>query len=106
MGGSLAGIVADQTGDVTSHWFLRDMTDVFDMYMMAFVDVDQMHEGRPLLEGSHGLFGSGFLERSYHVIVGFYIWLGYCTVCLRALSLVGWMPVVNLIIRLGSKAEP
>lgn len=104
--GSLAGVVADQTNDQTSNWFLRDMTDVFDMYMMAFVDVDQMHEGRPLLEGSHGLFGSQFLRRSYHVIVALWLWVGYLTVCFRALSIVGWRPLVRAIRYFGSTADP
>merc|ERR1712032_1165069 len=87
--GSLAGIVADQSQDLTSMWFLRDMTDVFDMYMMSFADVDQMHEGRPLLEGTHGLFVSTPFGWSYHVIICIAIWLGYLTVLLRALSIVG-----------------
>merc|ERR1711924_206068 len=73
---------------------------------MSFVDVDQMHEGRPLLQGSHGLFGTPLLKRSYHLIVGCWIWMGYFTVCLRALSIVGFRPFCKLFICLGSKGQP
>merc|ERR1711924_43045 len=50
MFGSLAGIVADQLMDSHRGGFMEDMTDVFDMYMMTFIDVTQMHEGRKLLQ--------------------------------------------------------
>jgi len=92
---ALAGIVADsiyETG--ASFWFLKDISDVFDMYMLTFADVTQMHEGRPLLEGNHVIAD---YEQSYHVWVHVSIWFAYFAVVLRALASIGFQPHAWLV---------
>eukprot|EP00747_Dinoflagellata_sp_TGD_P193433 gnl/TRDRNA2_/TRDRNA2_59589_c0_seq1.p1 gnl/TRDRNA2_/TRDRNA2_59589_c0~~gnl/TRDRNA2_/TRDRNA2_59589_c0_seq1.p1 ORF type:complete len:657 (-),score=103.88 gnl/TRDRNA2_/TRDRNA2_59589_c0_seq1:75-2045(-) len=93
--GSLAGLVADQSTEIRGGGFLKDMTDVFDMYMLTFVDIEQMHQGRPLLAGRHGV--EGVYQRSYHDWVFVWLFLGYATVLLRALSVLGFEPCARLM---------
>mmetsp|Transcript_23778 Transcript_23778/g.56229 ORF Transcript_23778/g.56229 Transcript_23778/m.56229 type:complete len:529 (-) Transcript_23778:127-1713(-) len=94
---ALAGIVADQSEGANTQLsmvgfsFLKDMTDVFDMFMLTFVDVDQMHEGRPVLTHNYGLDG---YDWSYHDIVFVLIWVGMLFVLLRALAVIGFTPFV------------
>merc|ERR1712137_864394 len=101
---SLAGVVADAIQETSRYqhqfetkyhgrllggmgfWFMKDMTDVYDMFMLTFADTTQMNEGRPVLIGT--------IDRvSYHTIVYTFIWIGYCVVLLRALALVGGEPI-------------
>jgi len=101
---SLAGIVADGvSGWGSNFWFLKDMTDLFDMYFLTNADVEQMHEGRPLLAKNHLIGG---YSQSYHSWVYGSIWLAFFTIFARALSAVGFQPHVWLAQRWGSSAEP
>mmetsp|Transcript_33612 Transcript_33612/g.106710 ORF Transcript_33612/g.106710 Transcript_33612/m.106710 type:complete len:511 (-) Transcript_33612:61-1593(-) len=106
---SLAGVVADQSEGLNTMMsmigfsFLKDMTDVFDMYMLTWADTAQMVDGRPLLVLNHGLAG---YEWSYHSLVFSWIWIGVAVVLLRAMAVVGCTPVVYLIGRLGFTASP
>jgi len=110
---SLAGLVADQlcaAPDMGGHatglssmgfWFLKDMTDLFDMFMLTFADVGQMNEGRPLLEGvKAGYRGYQF---SFHSLSFTFIALGVGVVFLRALPLLGREPVVCIFKAIGKK---
>jgi len=105
---SLAGVVADQTEGVNTMLsliglsFLKDMTDVFDMFMLTFADVDQMHEGRPLLNFNHGLPG---YQWSFHGLVQSWIWAGVAVVLMRALAVIGFTPFVY-ILRCGGCTAP
>jgi len=101
---SLAGVVADQQEGVNTIIslmglsFLKDMTDVFDMFMLTFADVEQMHEGRPLLNFNHGLPG---YKWSFHELVQAWIWMGVIVVLLRALAVIGFTPIVYIFRRCG-----
>jgi len=77
---------------------LKDMTDVFDMFMLTFTDVDQMHEGRPLLKKNHG-----FPEYrwSFHTLVQGWIWVGVAVVLMRAVAVIGFTPFVYILRRGG-----
>lgn len=97
--GALAGLVADKAFGTLG--FLEDMTDVFDMYMLTFADVEQLHEGRPLLSGSHKLF---WHSMSYQSWVSVFLGVAYMTMVFRALSLIGWTPLSNLVSKCGSPA--
>lgn len=101
---SLAGLVADHMastipGAETSLWFLRDMTDVYDMYILSFADVVQMHEGRPLLSGAD--FSVISYSQSFHRQVAICILSGMVVVLLRAAAITGKQPVVQLLKRAG-----
>lgn len=99
---SLAGVVADQSEGVNTMMsmvglsFLKDMTDVFDMFMLTFADVNQMHEGRPLLRKNYGLAG---YEWSFHDLIEAWIGLGVCVVLLRALAIIGFTPFAKILRR-------
>lgn len=101
---ALAGLVADQSEGQNSMIsmqglsFLKDMTDVFDMYMMTFADVDQLQRGRPVLNDS---FGARGYEAEYHYLVLISLWSGVVVVLLRAMAILGFQPFVHLIRRLG-----
>lgn len=102
---SLAGVVADSlTSGISNAWFLRDMTDVFDMYFLTFADVDQMREGRPLLAGSHKIAYTEY-RWPYHNLVCAAIWVAFVVVFLRALATSGFQPHVWLARRCGCTAE-
>merc|ERR1712178_515712 len=79
--GALAGIIADKQLDRSGGGFMEDMTDVFDMYMLTFIDVDQMHEGRILLRRKH-FFGT----IPYHDCVLLWLGLAYLSMIMRALA--------------------
>jgi len=96
--GAFSGIIADTMLGKEGGGFLEDMTDIFDMYMMSFVDVDQMHEGRPLL-GSRSEVAS-----SYHDWVPVFISTGYLAMFFRALAMFGYRPFMQLMIRMGHPA--
>lgn len=106
---SLAGVVADQAdGDNTvlsmlGLSFLKDMTDVFDMYMLTFADVDQLLQGRPILSHNTGIPGSTW---SYHQVVFVCIWMGVFFVLMRALAILGFSPLSNLMVRLRCRLAP
>jgi len=91
---SLAGVIADQSDGHAGFWFLKDMTDVFDMFLMTSADVEQMHEGRPLLTAWHGVSGT---EYEYHDLVCTAMWIGTCVVMLRALAIIGFQPIVRTL---------
>jgi len=107
--GSLAGIVADQSEgtntmlSMVGFSFLKDMTDVFDMYMLTFADVEQLHEGRPLLAKNSGVES---YEWSYHHLVFVWVWIGMICVLLRALAIVGFTPFVYVLERAGCSCRP
>lgn len=107
--GSLAGIVADQSEgtntllSMVGFSFLKDMTDVFDMFMLTFADVDQMHEGRPQLIVNADVQG---YQWSYHDLVFVWIWVGMMIVLLRALAVIGFTPFVYLFQVAGSSLSP
>lgn len=102
---SLAGIVAETIQEESDtpflffggmgFWFMKDMTDVFDMYMLTFADVTQLTEGRPVLSG---VDAAGFYDSSsFHTYAYFWIWMGYLVVLLRAFNLVGVHPLASVI---------
>lgn len=94
--GALAGVVADRTLIKSGGGFLEDMTDIFDMYMLTFADVEQMHEGRPLLAEAHGVDG---LKHSFHTWVSIFLCLGYVMMVLRALAIIGVSPITGFVER-------
>jgi len=96
--GAFAGIIADTMLAKEGGGFLEDMTDIFDMYMLSFEDVDQMHEGRPLL-GSKSEVPS-----TYHDWVPVFITTAYLAMVLRALAMFGYRPLMNLMIWMGHPA--
>jgi hypothetical protein len=100
---ALAGVMADSAaGSQYTFWFLRDMTDVFDIYFLTYADVEQMHEGRPLLAGNHDIAG---YEQSYHNWVAFWLAVGFVILFLRALADIGFEPFIWMFRRCGCKAE-
>lgn len=93
--GAFAGVIADTMLAKEGGGFLEDMTDIFDMYMLSFEDVDQMHEGRPLL-GSRSEVSS-----NYHDWVPVFISTAYAAMILRALAMFGYRPLMQLMLRMG-----
>merc|ERR1719188_1625901 len=80
-------------------WFLRDMTDVYDMYMLSFTDVVQMHEGRPLLSSAD--FSIYSYRQSFHMQVGICIGISVVVVIFRAAAISGVQPFIWLLRRCG-----
>lgn len=106
---ALAGIVADQSEgrntmiSMVGFSFLKDMTDVFDMFMLTFSDVDQMHEGRPQLTVNYGLEN---YDWSFHDLIFAFLWIGMGFVLLRALAVIGFTPFVYIFQICGSTLTP
>lgn len=102
---ALAGIVADTIQeDISSpvtffggmgFWFMKDMSDVYDMFMLTYADTSQLNEGRPVLSAFVNEM-TGY-HTSFHTHVYTWIWLGFFVVVLRALNLVGVHPVATLV---------
>jgi hypothetical protein len=103
---SLAGLIADQMltplGGKMGFRFLRDMTDVYDMYMLSFADVVQLHEGRPLLTRAD--FSVYAYKQSFHMQVAICLGLGVSVVLLRALTVSGVQPFIWVLRKLGCRA--
>jgi len=89
--GGLAGLIADQALGREGGGFLEDMTDLFDVYMLTFADVDQLHEGRTLLsEDTHF---------DFHWWVKFFLFLAYGTIFYRALATLGFTYITWFLTR-------
>jgi len=99
--GALAGMVADRTLGREGGGFMEDLTDLFDMYMFTFVDVIQMHEGRPLLAFLHKFLNIDALAFSYQTWVALVLALAYIALVIRALSVLGWTPIGRALTRCG-----
>eukprot|EP00415_Alexandrium_ostenfeldii_P003654 UN3654 len=91
--GAFAGVMTDHMFSQEGSGFLEDMTDIFDMYLMSFEDVSQLHEGRPLL-GSRS-----DTSMSFHDCVPIFLVTAYSSIFLRALAMFGWMPITRLLSR-------
>jgi len=96
--GAFAGVIADQMLGREGCGFLEDMTDIFDMYLLSFADVVQMHEGRPML-GSRSP-----IAISFHDCVPIVLVTAYVAMILRALAIFGYMPIARMLVRLGHPA--
>jgi len=84
---AIAGLIADKTLSGVGGGFLEDMTDMFDMYMLSFQDVDQLIEGRPLLGGLH-VWVSTAVVFAYIALIG------------RALGVLGFNPLAHFLVRI------
>jgi len=86
--GAIGAVVADR--QMGKGGFLEDMVDIFDMYMLAFSDKDQMIEGRHLFSNEVGPFWVRIM--CFHTWVWVCLWIAYLTLILRALLLIGYTP--------------